>query len=156
MKGQSVMLLTGRILACYGRAAAAKRKAEGARDPASQADFLKMEKVWLALARSLEANERVTAFTGDAKISKDLFGVITGWNKAAEQMFGYLAEEAIGKPGTLLIPPERLDEEYAILHRVGRGDRVDNFETARRCKDGSLINVSLKWTPSLGPPEPIS
>jgi PAS domain S-box-containing protein len=144
------MLLTGHILACYGRAAAAKRKAERARDPASQASFLDMEKVWLALARSLEASDRVTAFTGDAKIGKDLGGVITSWNKAAEQMFGYSAEEAIGKPGALLIPAERLDEEYAILQRMRRGGRVDNFETVRRCKDGSLIDVSLTISPIMG------
>jgi hypothetical protein len=58
------MLLTGRIVACYGRAAAAKRKAEGARDSASQAGFLEMEKNWLTLARSLEASDRLAAFIG--------------------------------------------------------------------------------------------
>src|SRR5215831_5444407 len=144
------MLLTGEILACYGRAAAAKRKAEGTRDPVSKADFLKLEDVWLALARSLEASDRLADFIGDAKVSKDLGGVITSWNKGAEQLFGYSAEEAIGKPVTVLIPPERLDEEYAILQRVRHGDRVDNFETVRQRKDGSLINVSLTVSPIKG------
>ena len=144
------MLLTGRVLACYGRAAAAKRKAERARDPASRADFLKMEENWLALARSLQASDRLTAFIGDAKISKDLGGVITSWNKGAEQMFGYSAEEIVGQPVTVLIPSDRLDEEYAILQHVRRGDQVDNFETVRRCKDGSLINVSLTISPIKG------
>jgi PAS domain S-box-containing protein len=69
---------------------------------------------------------------------------------SAEQLFGYSAEEAIGQPGTLLIPPERLDEDYAILRRAERGDRVDNFETVRRRKDGSLINVSLTISPIKG------
>ena len=144
------MLLTGRILACYGRAAAAKRKAEGARDQASRADFLKMENGWLALARSYEASDRLTDFIGDAKVRKDLNGVITSWNKGAEQLFGYSAEEVVSRPVTVLIPPERLDEEYAILQRVRRGDRVDNFETVRRCKDGSLIDVSLTISPIKG------
>jgi PAS domain S-box-containing protein len=144
------MLLTGRVLACYGRAAAARRKAEATRNPAKKADFLETEKRWLALARSLEASERLTDFIGDAKVTKDLEGVITGWNKGAEQLFGYSAEEAIGQPGTLLIPPVRLDEDYAILQRVQRGGRVDNFETIRRRKDGSLINVSLSVSPISG------
>jgi PAS domain-containing protein len=89
------MLLTGRILECYGRAAAAKRQAEGARDTASQADFLKMEKSWLALAHSLEASDRLTDFVGDAQVIKDLGGVITHWNRGAERLFGYLAEEVV-------------------------------------------------------------
>jgi PAS domain S-box-containing protein len=109
----------------------------------TQADFLDMEESWLSLARSLEASDRLTDFIGTAKINKDLRGVITGWNKGAEELFGYSAEEALGQPGTLLIPPKRLDEDYAILQRVQRGGRVDNFETIRRRKDGSLINVSL-------------
>jgi PAS domain S-box-containing protein len=137
------MLLTGRVLACYGRAAAAKRKAEATRNPAKKADFLEMEERWLSLARSLEAGDRLTDFIGTAKVNKDLRGVITGWNKGAEELFGYSAEETLGQPGTLLIPPERLDEDYAILQRVQRGGRVDNFETIRRRKDGSLVNVSL-------------
>jgi PAS domain S-box-containing protein len=91
----------------------------------------------------LEASERLTDFIGDAKVTKHLEGVITGWNKGAQELFGYSAEEAIGQPGTLLIPPERLDEDYAILQRAQRGGRVDNFETVRRRKDGSLVNVSL-------------
>ena len=106
-----------------------------------QADFLETEKCWLALAQSYEASDRVKDFIGDAKVRKDLNGVITSWNKGAEQLFGYSAEEVVGRPVTVLIPPERLDEEYAILQRVRRGDRVDNFETVRQHKDGSLVNV---------------
>jgi PAS domain S-box-containing protein len=149
-QGRSAMLLTGRVLACYGRAAAAKRKAEATRNPAKKADFLEMEKGWLSLARSLEASERLTDFIGTAKVNKDLGGIITGWNKGAEELFGYSVDEAVGQPGTLLIPPGRLDEDYAILQRVQRGGRVDNFETVRRRKDGSLINVSLTASPIKG------
>jgi PAS domain S-box-containing protein len=145
------MLLTGRVLACYRRAAAAKRRSEATRNPAQKADFLEIEKGWLSLAQSLEASDRLTDFIETAKVNKDLGGVITGWNKGAEQLFGYSAEEAIGQPGTLLIPPERLDEDYAVLQRVQRGARVDNFETVRRHKDGWLIEVSLNIKPIMGP-----
>jgi hypothetical protein len=69
------MLLSGRVLACYGRAAAAKRKAEAIRNPAKKADFLKMEEGWLSLARSLEASDHLTDFIGTAKVNKDLGGV---------------------------------------------------------------------------------
>jgi PAS domain S-box-containing protein len=82
----------------------------------------------------------------DAIISKDLNGVITTWNKAAERMFGYLAAEAIGRPITILIPPDRHNEELEMLARIQRGEHVD-FETVRRRKDGSLINVSLTVSP---------
>src|SRR5262245_35004529 len=111
------MLLTGRVLACYGRAAAAKRKAAATSSPVIKADSLETEQRWLALAGSLEASERLTDFIGDAKVTTDLEGVITSLNKGAQELFGYSAEEAIGQPGTLLIPPERCDEDYAILQR---------------------------------------
>ena len=83
----------------------------------------------------------------DAIISKDLNGVITTWNKAAERMFGYLAAEAIGRPITILIPPDRHNEELEIVARIQRGDRVDHFETIRKRKDRSLVNVSLSVSP---------
>ena len=83
----------------------------------------------------------------DAIISKDLNGVITSWNKSAERLFGYLADEVIGKPVVILIPPDRLDEEPNILMRLRRGERVDHFETVRRRKDGSLLDISLTISP---------
>jgi len=83
----------------------------------------------------------------DAIISKDLNGVITSWNKSAERVFGYTAEEAIGKPVTIVIPADRLSEEPTILSRLRRGERVDHFETVRRRKDGSLVNISLTISP---------
>jgi PAS domain S-box-containing protein len=80
-------------------------------------------------------------------LSKNLDGVIMSWNKAAERLFGYSAEEAVGKSVTILIPPERRDEEPAILERVGRGERIDHYETIRQRKDGSSINISLTVSP---------
>jgi PAS domain S-box-containing protein len=83
----------------------------------------------------------------DAIVSKDLDGVIVTWNKAAERLFGYLAEEVIGKSITILIPADRQEEERDILDRIRRGERVDHFETLRQRKDGSLVNISLCVSP---------
>ena len=83
----------------------------------------------------------------DAIVSKSLNGVITSWNKGAERLFGYAAEEAVGQNITLIIPPERRDEERTILEQLTRGERVDHFETVRMRKDGSLLDVSLTISP---------
>jgi len=83
----------------------------------------------------------------DAILSKDLKGIITSWNPGAERLFGYKAKEAIGKPGTLLIPPNLKDEEPQILARIARGEKVDHYETVRRRKDGSLVEISLTVSP---------
>ncbi|MHC2333727.1 PAS domain S-box protein [Bradyrhizobium sp. USDA 4454] len=83
----------------------------------------------------------------DVIVSKNLDGIITSWNKAAERIFGYAASEAIGRPITLVIPEDRLSEEREILTRIRRGERIDHFETVRRRKDGSSIVVSLTVSP---------
>jgi PAS domain S-box-containing protein len=83
----------------------------------------------------------------DAIISKDLEGIITSWNKSAERIFGYRADEIIGRSVTLLIPDDRPEEEPQILARLRRGERVDHFETLRRRKDGSLLEISLTISP---------
>jgi len=83
----------------------------------------------------------------DAIVSKSLNGVITSWNKGAERLFGYAAEKAVGQNITLIIPPERRDEERTILEQLTRGERVDDFETVRMRKDGSLLDVSLTISP---------
>jgi PAS domain S-box-containing protein len=83
----------------------------------------------------------------DAVVSKDLSGAVTTWNKAAERLFGYPAKEVVGKSITILIPPDRLNEEVEILGRIRRGERVDHFETVRQRKDGSLVVVSLTISP---------
>jgi PAS domain S-box-containing protein len=84
----------------------------------------------------------------DAIISKDLNGVITSWNNSAQRLFGYTPEEAIGQTvASLLIPDDRQDEEPLILARLRNGERVDHFETVRRRKDGSLLDISLTISP---------
>jgi PAS domain S-box-containing protein len=83
----------------------------------------------------------------DAIVSKTLDGIITTWNKGAERIFGWTVEEVVGKPITIIIPPDRLEEEPKILARLRAGERVDHFETIRQTKDGRLINVSVTISP---------
>ncbi len=83
----------------------------------------------------------------DAIISKTLDGMILSWNPAAERMFGFTREEAIGKPITIIIPEDRLDEERDVLARLRRGEKIDHFETIRRTKDGRKINILLTVSP---------
>ncbi len=83
----------------------------------------------------------------DAIISKTLDGVIRSWNAGAESIFGYTAVEAVGQPITIVIPPERLDEERDILARLRRGERVEHFETVRQAKGGRHIDISLTVSP---------
>jgi PAS domain S-box-containing protein len=83
----------------------------------------------------------------DAIVSKTLDGVITSWNKSAERIFGYTREEAVGQHITLIIPEDRRDEEVKIVERLRRGERVDHFETVRRRKDGTLLDLSLTISP---------
>jgi PAS domain S-box-containing protein len=88
----------------------------------------------------------------DAIISKDLNGIITSWNKSAERIFGYTAAEAVGEPvATLLIPADRQDEERNILAKLRNGERVDHFETKRKRKDGTLLDISLTISPVRDP-----
>ena len=97
-----------------------------------------------------DANGRLAAIvesSEDAIVSKDLNGVIASWNKGAERIFGYTATEAIGQPISMLIPPERQDEEPDILGRIRRGERIVHFETVRRRKDGTLLDISLTVSP---------
>lgn len=101
--------------------------------------------------------ERATALlaaivdsSDDAIVSKDLDGHITSWNKGAERLFGYAAEEVIGKHITLIIPPNRWNEEVEILERLRRGERVDHFETVRLRKDRRNVDVSLTISPVKG------
>jgi PAS domain S-box-containing protein len=83
----------------------------------------------------------------DAIISKDLNGIVTSWNRGAEAIFGFRADEIIGWPIRVLLPPDRMGEEDLILERMRGGDKVDHFETVRRHKDGHHINVSLTISP---------
>jgi PAS domain S-box-containing protein len=85
--------------------------------------------------------------TDDAIISKDLNGRILSWNPGAERLYGYTAAEAVGNPVTMLIPPNRPNEEPRILEQIRRGQRVDHYETVRIRKDGTIIDVSLTVSP---------
>jgi PAS domain S-box-containing protein len=99
---------------------------------------------------SVNATQQIVAIvesSDDAIISKDLDGIIKSWNSGAEQIFGYTAQEVIGKSIMILIPPGRQNEEPEILDRIRRGERVDHYETLRQRKDGSLINISLSVSP---------
>jgi PAS domain S-box-containing protein len=181
---------------CFDRAFDARRRAEGTADLARRADYLEMEKRWLALAQSYEFTERlsdfnavatdwrrrfdewrrarekpgeasrlqkilqdanvdalfermwlasIVEFSDDAIISRNVDGIILSWNKGAERLFGHLAEEAIGKPLSITVPPGREGEYYAILERAQRG--VQHYEIVRQRKDGSLIDISLTVSP---------
>jgi two-component system, LuxR family, sensor kinase FixL len=83
----------------------------------------------------------------DVIIAKDLNGVILSWNRTAERLFGYTAPEVFGRPITIIFPSDRLEEEAGILNQIGRGERVDHYETARRRKDGQIIHVSVTASP---------
>ena len=85
--------------------------------------------------------------TDDAVIAKTLGGIITSWNPGAQRIFGYTAEEAIGQPVLMFIPPERASEEDAILARIARGEHVEHFETVRTAKDGRRLDVSVAVSP---------
>lgn len=97
-----------------------------------------------------EASSRLAAIVAssdDAIVAKTLDGIVTDWNRGAETMFGYTAAEMIGKPVALLLPAGQEDEGSAILERLKRGERVEHFETKRRCKNGDVIDVSLTVSP---------
>src|SRR5690554_4899150 len=83
----------------------------------------------------------------DAIISKTLQGIITSWNKSAERMFDYTEAEAVGKHITLIIPPERLDEESYIIGEIIKGNKIDHFHTIRRARDGRLVPISVSVSP---------
>jgi PAS domain S-box-containing protein len=95
-------------------------------------------------ARQLAA---IVESSDDAIASKDLNGIVTSWNKGAERLFGYTAEEMIGRPIAILIPDDRQDEEPQILRRIRSGERIEHYETVRQRKDGTLRDVSLTVSP---------
>ena len=100
--------------------------------------------------RAEEVKQRLASivqFSDDAIISKSLKGKIESWNAGAERIFGYTASEAVGQSVEMLIPADRLDEEPEIINRIRRGERIEHYETVRRRKDGSLIDISLTVSP---------
>lgn len=120
-------------------------------DPETNAESVMEANIDITQAKEAErANSWLAAIVGssdDAIVSKRLDGIISSWNEAAERMFGYTAEEAVGQHITLIIPPDRRDEETQILQRLRRGERIEHFETIRRRKDGVLLDISLTISP---------
>jgi PAS domain S-box-containing protein len=117
------------------------------------ADLIERNEAEAALRESREQFRWLASIvesSDDAIIGKNLDSFITSWNKGAERLFGYLAEEVIGKPVTILIPPERRHEESVVIERLRRGDRLDHYETIGRRKDGNLIDISLTVSPVRG------
>jgi PAS domain S-box-containing protein len=103
-----------------------------------------------ARAEQMDTANRLAAIvegSDDAIVSKDLNGIIVTWNAGAERLFGYAATEIIGKPITILIPPDLHGEEPIILARIRRGERIEHYETVRRRKDGSAVDISLSVSP---------
>ncbi len=100
----------------------------------------KLERAALLLAAIVESSD-------DAIASKDLNGIVTSWNKSAERLFGYKAEEIIGRPITLIIPPELQGDEETILRKIRAGEKIDHFETERVSKSGERYYVSLSISP---------
>ena len=111
----------------------------------------------LAISRDVTERKQVEAMrdqlavivesSDDAIISRALDGTILSWNRGAQAMFGYTAEEMVGKPITALLPPERLDEGRDIVERLRAGERIDRFQTVRRRKNGQKFDVSLSVSP---------
>ena len=91
--------------------------------------------------------EAIVQSSEDAIVSKNLQSIVKSWNKSAERIFGYTAEEMIGQSITKLLPPDRPDEEKHIIARLHKGERVEHFETQRQRKDGRIIDVSLTISP---------
>jgi PAS domain S-box-containing protein len=111
----------------------------------------------VTIGRDITERQRLDATTAllgaivnssdDAIVSKTLNGIITSWNRSAERLFGYTAAEAVGQSILMIIPPERRAEEDMVLARVRAGQGVDHFDTVRRRKDGSLVDISLTVSP---------
>lgn len=105
-----------------------------------RAEYRRSEELVQRLAAIVESSQ-------DAIIGKDLHGTVMSWNQGAQQLFGYTAEEMIGRPILKLIPPDRHDEERSILERLRRGERIEHYDTVRMRKDGSSVAVSLAVSP---------
>ncbi len=100
--------------------------------------------------RERELQARLAAIvesSEDAIVSKSLEGIIQSWNRGAERIFGYTADEVIGKHISILAVPERVDEIPRILERIRRGERIEHYQTKRRTKDGRVLTVSLTVSP---------
>jgi PAS domain S-box-containing protein len=118
------------------------------------AAFIEHRRTQAEIAAGEQARQHLTEVvrgTGDAVLSKDLFGIVTTWNPAAERMYGYGAEEAIGRHISFLVPEDHKNEEMEILERIRRGERLETYETERIRADGARIAVSLTVSPITNP-----
>jgi len=111
------------------------------------AERARAQRALSALRDSQELLQGIVESSDDAIISKTLKGIITSWNPGAQRLFGHTAQQAIGQPMLMIIPPERATEEPAILSRIARGERVDHFETVRVRADGTRIDISATISP---------
>src|SRR5947209_5229401 len=89
----------------------------------------------------------IVSSSDDAIVSKTLDGIITSWNQGAENIFGYTEKEVIGKHISIIIPPERIQEEALIIQKILNGEKVTHFDTIRVAKSGKKINISLTVSP---------
>jgi PAS domain S-box-containing protein len=137
-------------LAAIRRDFAGRSRAERALRDANDHLELRVRQRTAELEKAGETKARLASiieFSDDAIASKDLEGIITSWNPGAERLFGYSAEEVLGKPMTMLMPADRTSEEPGILARVARGETTDHFETVRIAKDGRKVDVSVTISP---------
>jgi PAS domain S-box-containing protein len=135
--------LVGFALVAIRRDFAGRTRAERALRDAKDELEVRVQQRTAQLARLASIIES----SDDAIASKDLDGIITSWNPGAERLFGYSAQEALGRPMAMLIPPERSTEEPTILARIARGEMTDHFETVRIRKDGLRVDVSVTISP---------
>lgn len=89
----------------------------------------------------------IVASSDDAIYSKDREALVTSWNRAAERLYGYAADEVLGRPVSIIIPDEKRGEEFDILYKILAGEHVDHYETRRRRKDGEIVEVSISVSP---------
>jgi PAS domain S-box-containing protein len=127
------------------RQASAAEASHSAEEPSPEPSESVNERIFREMLDALPS--AIVDSSDDAIVSKNLTGRITSWNKSAERIFGYSSSEAVGQNITMIIPPERRDEELEILARLARGERIEHFDTIRRRKDGTLIDVSLTVSP---------
>jgi PAS domain S-box-containing protein len=142
--------LVGLALLAIRRDFVGRARAERAlRDARDQLE-LRVRQRTAELEKAVEAHARLASIvesSDDAIVSKNLQGIIASWNPGAQKLFGYSQHEALGKPITMLIPPERLHEESEILQRIARGEATEHFETVRVHRDGRLIDLSVTISP---------
>jgi PAS domain S-box-containing protein len=105
------------------------------------------ESIWREVEDAALRLSAMVQSADDAIIGKTIKGIVQTWNPGAGRLYGYPAAEMIGRDMKVLLPPERSDEEAQILQRIGRGERVEHFDTVRMCKDGRLVHVSIAISP---------